>query len=74
MDTSNLSYSEAIEELEEIVKAIEDGNIGVDDLTVKVKRGAVLINFCNEKLTKVDDEVKNVLKTFKDNDNETDNF
>lgn len=70
MDSTNLTYAQAITELEEIVKAIEDGNISVDDLTKKVARGAELLTFCNDKLTKVDQDVKSVLKSIKENSND----
>ena len=56
------SYEEAYEELQGIVKEIESGNIGVDDLGVKVKRAGELIRFCKEKLFKTEQEVNEVLK------------
>ena len=43
-------YTEAFEELQQIVADIEDGEISVDELSVKVKRASELIKICKEKL------------------------
>jgi exodeoxyribonuclease VII small subunit len=56
------SYDSAFEELQQIVQEMEDGEIGVDDLSVKVKRASVLIKICKEKLTSTEDDVKAILK------------
>lgn len=55
------SYSQAKNELKEIVSAIESGDLDVDALTEKVKRAAELIAFCKEKLTKTDKELQKIL-------------
>ena len=44
------NYTEAFEELQEIVLEIEQGEISVDALSEKVKRAAVLIKICKAKL------------------------
>lgn len=56
-----LTYSKAKQELEEIVLAIESGELDVDALTEKVKRASELIAFCKEKLTKTDTELQKIL-------------
>lgn len=56
-----LTYSKAKQELEEIVLAIESGELDVDALTEKVKRASELIAFCKEKLTKTDVELQKIL-------------
>ena len=56
-----LTYTEAKKELEQIVSAIESGELDVDALTDKVKRASVLIAFCKEKLTKTDKELQKIL-------------
>ncbi len=55
-------YTEAIEELELIVSSIEKEDVNVDELSVKVKRAAELINICKEKLHKTEEEVNSILK------------
>jgi exodeoxyribonuclease VII small subunit len=61
MEESALTYSQAKQELEEIVSAIESGKLDVDALTEKVKRASELIAFCKEKLTKTDEELQKIL-------------
>ena len=59
---SNPSYTEAFEELRTIVSEIENGEISVDILSEKVKRAAVLIRICKNKLTSTEEEVGKILK------------
>ena len=61
MKDSELTYSQAKQELEEIVSAIESGELDVDALTEKVKRASELIAFCKERLTKTDEELQKIL-------------
>ncbi len=61
MKESALTYSQAKQELEEIVSAIESGELDVDALTEKVKRASELITFCKERLTKTDEELQKIL-------------
>lgn len=56
-----LTYTQAKNELEMIVPAIESDNLDVDALTEKVKRAAALIAFCKEKLTKTDKELQKII-------------
>ena len=56
------NYSEAFEELQQIVAEIEDGQIAVDELAEKVKRAAVLIRICKTKLTSTEENVAAILK------------
>ena len=55
------SYSKALEEIEDIVTAIEDESIDVDVLATKVKRASELIKFCRGKLRSTEQEIKQVL-------------
>lgn len=59
---SELKYTEAFEELQQIVLAMEDGQIGIDDLALKVKRATELIRICKEKLTSTEGDVQKILK------------
>lgn len=58
---NKLTYSEAIKELEGIVKEIENEGISIDRLSEKVKRAGSLIRFCRVKLTRTGKEVEEVL-------------
>jgi exodeoxyribonuclease VII small subunit len=57
-----ISYSEAFEELQTIVSEIEGGEIPVDTLSEKVKRAALLIKICKEKLTSTEANVQQILE------------
>ena len=45
-----LSYRDALDELESILEAIEEEQVDVDDLAVKVRRSAELIRLCRERI------------------------
>ncbi len=48
----NISYGDALAELESILAAIEEEQVDVDALAVKVKRSAELIKLCRERIEK----------------------
>lgn len=56
-----MNYTEAFEELQQIVSDIEDGEITVDELSVKVKRASELIKVCRTKLTSTEEDVNKIL-------------
>lgn len=56
------NYTEAFEELQDIVAEIEGGEISVDQLSDKVKRAAFLIKICRKKLTSTEEDVGRILK------------
>jgi exodeoxyribonuclease VII small subunit len=62
------NYTEAFEELQEIVSEIEGGDISVDQLSDKVKRAALLIKICKDKLTATEGDVNQILKELESND------
>ena len=55
-------YTEAYQELLNIVSEIEGGEISVDELSGKVKRAALLIKICRQKLSSTEEEVNQILK------------
>ena len=58
----NLTYEMAIKRLEQIVAKIENGEMDVDALAFSIKEAKDLVEFCKEKLTKVENEVKKCLE------------
>ncbi len=64
MENENLTYEQALEQLKKIVYDIEQGNITVDQLNKKVTEARRLFEFCLKKLTKIEDEVTEILKSF----------
>ena len=55
------TYTEAFDELQSIVSEIELGEISVDELSEKVKRAALLIKLCKQKLTSTEEDVDRIL-------------
>ena len=60
--SEQINYTEAFEELKEIVSEIEQGEISVDELSEKVKRAAHLIKICKSKLSTTEEDVNKILK------------
>lgn len=58
----NLTYEMAIKRLEQIVAKIENGEMDVDAIAFSIKEAKDLAEFCKEKLTKVENEVKKCLE------------
>ncbi len=67
MDNKELSYNEALGELEEILRSIEGGASDIDTLSAKVTRATELIKLCRTRLTKVEGEVKDILNSLTSN-------
>lgn len=59
---NKMTYTAAFDELQQIVTDMEDGEITVDDLSIKVKRAAELIKICKQKLTSTEEDVNAILK------------
>ena len=61
-EKDNPKYTEAFEELQEIVSEIEQGEISVDELSEKVKRASLLISICKNKLATTEEDVNTILR------------
>ena len=61
----NTSYEAAFTELQEVISDIENGEISVDQLSEKVKRASVLIQFCKDKLRATELDVEKILEDLK---------
>ncbi len=58
-----LSYKEAMNEIESIVSKLEDNQLNIDELSVKVKRVSELIAYCKSKLHDTEEEVEKILRS-----------
>lgn len=56
----DITYSQAVERLNEIMKKMEDGELDVDALTDTLKEARELLAFCKQKLHSVDQAVKDI--------------
>ena len=59
--TKDISYTDALNELNEISHAIDNESIPLDELAAKVKRASELIAICRAKLRSTEDEVKKII-------------
>ncbi len=62
MAKKEISYAEAIAEIEDILSRIEHEELDVDELGVKVRRVSVLIRQCRDKLHRTEEEVEKILR------------
>ena len=62
MAKKEFSFSEAVKEIEEILKQIESGELDVDKLAVEVKRASELISLCQKKLRTTEEEINNIFR------------
>ena len=61
MQEKKLTYTEAYEELQEIVKKMENADISIDELSEKIKRASLLIKICKDKLFKTEEEINAII-------------
>jgi exodeoxyribonuclease VII small subunit len=64
MNKKPVKYSEAIEELNSILRDLESERIDVDEVSIKVKRATELIKLCREKIEHTELEVRKIVKEF----------
>ena len=57
-----MTYTQAFQELQEIVAEIEKGETTVDVLSLKVKRAAELIQICKKTLRETEGDVNAILQ------------
>ena len=63
METKEISYNDALQELEAILRSIESGETDIDTLSQRVARATELIKLCRERLLKVEGEVRSALES-----------
>jgi exodeoxyribonuclease VII small subunit len=67
--TAPSSYEDAMVELEQLVGRLESGELPLEQMLSGYQRGAMLLQFCREKLQAVEDQIKvldnGALKTWK---------
>lgn len=63
--TDKISYTEAHEELQEIISEMENSEINIDELDNRIKRASKLLKICKDKLFKTERNVQDVLEEIK---------
>ena len=56
-----MKYEEAMRQLQEIVRKMENDELDIDQMSDQLKRAQELIKLCKDKLTKTDEEIKKIL-------------
>ena len=67
-DDLDLTYSQALDELEQILAELESSAVDVDLLTERVARGATLVAFCRRRLRAVREDVETVVDDLLDDE------
>jgi exodeoxyribonuclease VII small subunit len=62
-DKNEIGYAEALEELESILRSLEEDDVDVDELAERVQRASELIELCRERIGKAKLRIENVVKT-----------
>ena len=58
----DLSYDEAIEELNNILSSLQEETLSIDQLTDSIKRASELLESCNSRLISTEKEVNAVIQ------------
>lgn len=61
MQKKDINYEEAVGQLEEIARKMENGEFGIDELATQLKKAQQLIKLCNDKLRSTDEEIRKIL-------------
>jgi len=59
-DVTDLSFEQALEQLETIVESLEQGNVPLDQSITHYERGEVLRNHCRTLLKAAEDKVEKI--------------
>lgn len=57
----DLKYDEALTQLQDIVRLLEQKEINIDDLSDKVKEAKLLVDFCRKKLDSTEEEINKII-------------
>ena len=60
MMNEEVKYEEALAQLETIVRKMEQNEYDIDELAAQLKTAQRLIKFCNDKLTKTEEELQKI--------------
>lgn len=67
-DNVDLKYDEALNELNEILEAIEDDRFDLDELGDQVSRAATLIRLCRTKIDATELQVRSIIEELDDDE------
>lgn len=61
MAKKNISYNEALKEIEEILYKIENEELDIDNLSENVLKATDLLKSCKQKLTQTEKEIEKII-------------
>lgn len=64
MEDNNMSYSQALAELEKILAQLRADNSDIDTLAERTRRAATLLAECRARLTRTEEELNKILADF----------
>ena len=64
------SFREAVDELEAILERIESEEIDIDQLATELRRAAVLLDLCRNKIRKAELEVTQIVQSLDEKEDE----
>lgn len=67
MVAKKMTYKDASKRLKEIMAGIEENKYDIDELVLILKESKELIDFCNDKLYKVETEISKILENRAEN-------
>ena len=65
MNLQEMTYEQAMSQLETLTRQAEDGTLPIDQLASKLKDAQQLLQFCKQKLTAAEEEVEKLLNASK---------
>ena len=57
-----MKYEEAVRQLEDIVRKMENDELDIDTLSEQLKTAQTLLKLCRDKLVHTDEEIKKILQ------------
>ena len=61
--TNEMTYTQAVTELEQLVQKMQDPQCSIDNLSEYTRRSKQLLDICRKKLTAADEQLKQILAT-----------
>jgi len=61
MEKKSMKYEEAMAQLEDIVRKLENEELGLDEMGKQLKTAQKLIKLCKARLTETDEEIQKLL-------------
>ena len=62
MKMKQITYEQAMTQLEALAAQMEKGELGIDELSQRLKEAQRLIKFCRQKLLNVEKEIHDILE------------